>query len=79
MLVKMEQEAAARFGRVLGSNQQIGRTTWELLDFGSVVVNVMTEDQRQHYDLESFYQAAEALELPFAADGAGSASWTTKL
>lgn len=30
-----------------------------MLDFGDVVIHVMSEDQRNYYDLESFYGAAE--------------------
>jgi hypothetical protein len=30
-----------------------------------VVVHVMTADQREYYDLESFYGAAEEVDLPF--------------
>jgi hypothetical protein len=41
-----------------------------------VVAHVFTPDQRDHYDIESFYAAAEEVELPFleargAADGGG--------
>ena len=30
-----------------------------MLDFGDVVVHVMSEDMRSYYDMESFYGAAE--------------------
>ena len=30
-----------------------------MLDFGDVVVHVMSEEQRNFYDMESFYGAAE--------------------
>lgn len=32
---------------------------WEVLDFGDVVVHVMSEEMRSYYDMESFYGAAE--------------------
>lgn len=33
----------------------------------TVVIHVFTPDQREHYDIESFYAAAEEVDLPFAA------------
>ena len=30
-----------------------------MLDFGDVVVHVMSEEMRSYYDMESFYGAAE--------------------
>ncbi len=41
------------------------RSAWEVLDYGDVVVHVLTPEQRDFYDLESFYGAAEEIELPF--------------
>ena len=35
------------------------RGTWEVLDFGDVVVHVMSAEKREYYDLEGFYGAAE--------------------
>ena len=34
-----------------------------MLDYGDVVVHVLTPEQRDFYDLESFYGAAEEIEL----------------
>ena len=34
-----------------------------MLDFGDVVIHVMSEDQRNYYDLESFYGAAEEVSM----------------
>ena len=41
------------------------RSAWEVLDYGDVVVHVLTPEQRDFYDLESFYGAAEEVDLPF--------------
>ncbi len=38
-------------------------------DFGDVVVHVLTAEQRERYNLESFYGAAEEVDLPFAVGG----------
>ena len=37
--------------------------SWELLDFGSVVVHVFTEEARKFYDLERLWADAEAVDL----------------
>ena len=36
---------------------------WELLDFGSVVVHVFTEEARKFYDLERLWADAETVDL----------------
>ncbi|MCI7096650.1 MAG: ribosome silencing factor [Clostridiales bacterium] len=37
--------------------------SWELLDFGSVVVHVFTEEARKFYDLERLWADAEQVDL----------------
>ena len=37
--------------------------TWELLDFGCVVIHVFTEDARKFYDLERLWADAEQVDL----------------
>ena len=37
--------------------------SWELLDFGSVVVHVFTDEARKFYDLERLWADAEFVEL----------------
>lgn len=39
------------------------RGEWEVLDFGDAVIHVFTAEQREYYDLESFYGAAEEVRL----------------
>lgn len=41
------------------------RTEWEVLDLQDVVVHVFTAEQREFYEIESFYGAAEEVDLPF--------------
>ena len=57
-------EAAAAVGRERTEGKP-GKTEWEMLDYGDVVVSVMTGRQREFYDLESFYGQAEEVPLPF--------------
>ena len=37
--------------------------TWELLDFGSIVVHVFTDEARKFYDLERLWADAEQVDL----------------
>ncbi len=37
--------------------------TWELLDFGSIVVHVFTDEARKFYDLERLWADAEQADL----------------
>lgn len=79
ILAKVEKEAFEVFGRRPASPAS-GKSAWELLDYGDVVVHVMTADQREYYDLESFYGAADELDLPFMAGGQSQTpAWETKL
>jgi len=50
MLAKIEKEAEETFDRRPASSAA-GTSAWELLDFGDVVVHVLTADQREYYDL----------------------------
>ena len=48
--------------------QMLGReghrgNSWELLDYGSVVVHVFTEEAREFYDLERLWADAEVVDL----------------
>ena len=75
VLAKAENAAAGkRFGRDLGGARGAGRSPWEVLDFGDVVMHCFTPDQREFYDLEGFYGAAEEVELPAEVSGLGGAA-----
>eukprot|EP00200_Dunaliella_tertiolecta_P003618 CAMPEP_0202348890 /NCGR_PEP_ID=MMETSP1126-20121109/6612_1 /ASSEMBLY_ACC=CAM_ASM_000457 /TAXON_ID=3047 /ORGANISM="Dunaliella tertiolecta, Strain CCMP1320" /LENGTH=212 /DNA_ID=CAMNT_0048940613 /DNA_START=83 /DNA_END=718 /DNA_ORIENTATION=- len=56
---------------------QPGSSPWECLDYGSVVIHLFTQEQRELYDVEGFYAAAEEVELPFSLQvpGSGSPVW----
>lgn len=58
----MEKEARDKFSLQLNQNPT-GRSQWECMDFGQVVVHILTPENRQFYDLESFYTQAEEVYL----------------
>ena len=80
MVDKLEKEAVDNWGRapvVPG-----GRSSWEVLDLRDVVVHVMNAEMREYYSIESFYSAAEEVELPFLhreeAAGGSPYDWRTR-
>ena len=48
--------------KLLGREGHRGNT-WELLDFGTVVVHVFTEEARKFYDLERLWADAEVISI----------------
>jgi ribosome-associated protein len=45
---------------------------WALLDFGSFIVHVFSEQARRYYDLERLWRSAEKLEIADFPEGAAS-------
>ena len=45
---------------------------WALLDFGSFIVHVFSEQARRYYDLERLWRSAEKLEIADLPEGAPS-------
>ena len=77
VLGKIEKAAAEDFDmRSSGSTKS---SSWELLDFGAFVVHVMTADEREYYDLESFYAAADEVPLPFDDEAKQNLDWRSKM
>jgi ribosome silencing factor RsfS/YbeB/iojap len=79
ILARISKEAEDVHGRTVAYGQNVGSTAWEVLDYGDVVINVLTADQRDYYDLEGFYGAAEEVDLPFVSDEQQGAVWQKKL
>jgi ribosome-associated protein len=46
------------------SSEGAGNGNWILLDYGNLVVHVMDEDTRRHYNVEGLWNAGRELELP---------------
>lgn len=56
------------------------KSSWELLDFGDCVIHVLTAEEREFYDLESFYAAADEVYLPFDDEvSKQSLDWRSKM
>ena len=58
----------AEFAMEEAGEYKLGReghrgNTWELLDYGSVVIHVFTEEARKFYDLERLWADAENVDL----------------
>ncbi|KXZ53462.1 hypothetical protein GPECTOR_7g912 [Gonium pectorale] len=68
-LARVEKAAAEQFGRARLNLP--GSSPWETLDFGDVVLHLFTAEQRDYYDIESFYAAAEEVEVSFGPPGGG--------
>ena len=45
---------------------------WALLDFGSFVVHVFSQQARQYYDLERLWRSSPTLEIPDQPEGVGT-------
>ena len=52
-----------QLGEKLLSREGHRGNSWELLDFGSVVVHVFTDEARKFYDLERLWADAESVDL----------------
>ena len=48
--------------KMLGREGHRGNT-WELLDYGSIVIHVFTDEARKFYDLERLWADAEVVDL----------------
>ena len=52
-----------QLGETMLSREGHRGNSWELLDYGSVVVHVFTEEARKFYDLERLWADAEVVDL----------------
>ncbi|HEX2998869.1 MAG TPA: RsfS/YbeB/iojap family protein, partial [Armatimonadota bacterium] len=41
----------------------VSAATWVLLDYGDVVVHIFAPEEREYYNLESFWSGAKVIEI----------------
>jgi ribosome-associated protein len=63
-----------RIGRSPEHREGRRSSEWALLDFGSFVVHVFSEQARRYYDLERLWRSAQRVEIPDEPAGAVRAS-----
>uniref|UniRef100_A0A7R9YBC2 Ribosomal silencing factor RsfS n=1 Tax=Pinguiococcus pyrenoidosus TaxID=172671 RepID=A0A7R9YBC2_9STRA len=56
-------EVEEQYGRKPDSRQGTAESGWILLDYGDVIVHVMTPKSRAYYDLEGFWKNGKRLEI----------------
>jgi ribosome-associated protein len=64
------EEQLARNGRSAEHHEGYASAEWALLDFGSFIVHVFSEQARRYYDLERLWRHAKRLEIPDEPGGA---------
>ena len=52
-----------QMGETLLSREGHRGNTWELLDYGTIVIHVFTEEARKFYDLERLWADAEQVDI----------------
>lgn len=58
------EDALKRSGERPISREGEANGNWVLLDYGNLVVHVMDEETRRHYNIEGLWSAGRELELP---------------
>jgi len=60
-LAESTLETVRKQHRKPGRKQGEAREGWVVVDYGDVVVHLFSPDQREHYDLEEFWQEGRVL------------------
>jgi ribosome-associated protein len=66
---EVEEQLHKQLNRSPEHREGRGSAEWALLDFGSFVVHVFSEQARRFYDLERLWRSAPKLELPDEPSG----------
>ena len=64
------EEQLAHIGRSPAHREGYPTADWVLLDYGSFVVHVFSEQARRYYDLERLWRSAPKIEIPDEPAGA---------
>ena len=68
---EVEEQLYKELGRSPEHREGRGSSEWALLDFGSFIVHVFSEQARHYYDLERLWRSAPKLEIPDEPEGPG--------
>lgn len=79
VLGKMEKAVSQTWQREYTLSD--GRSAWEAMDLGDVLVHIMSEEARHYYNLEGLYGGGTSVELPFMTheERTNRDVWSTKL
>ena len=66
---EVEEQLHKELGRSPEHREGRGSSEWALLDFGSFIVHVFSEQARHFYDLERLWRSAPKLEIPDEPEG----------
>ena len=67
---EIEEQLYKEMGRSPEHREGRSSSEWALLDFGSFIVHVFSEQARRYYDLERLWRSAPKLEIPDEPEGA---------
>jgi ribosome-associated protein len=70
---EVEEQLYKELGRSPEHREGRSSSEWALLDFGSFIVHVFSEQARRYYDLERLWRSAPKLEIPDEPEGASGA------
>ena len=68
---EIEEQLQKELGRSPEHREGRASSEWALLDFGSFIVHVFSEQARHFYDLERLWRSAPKLEIPDEPEGPG--------
>jgi ribosome-associated protein len=68
---EIEEQLYKELGRSPQHREGRGSSEWALLDFGSFIVHVFSEQARAYYDLERLWRSAPRLTIEDEPDGPG--------
>jgi len=71
---EVEEQLYKELGRSPEHREGRASSEWALVDFGSFIVHVFSEQARRYYDLERLWRSAPKLEIPDEPEGASGRS-----